>query len=88
MGLGLSKQMLQLKIRKLPNMSRVLFLFLLILISGSACSEQTVPSDYKSEANALCDAFDPATWDVDFQKLTPAEKATKLQEKIQAYELA
>lgn len=63
--------------------NRVLFLFVLVFLSGVACSEQAAQSDYKPEANALCDAFNPATWGVDFQKMTPAEKATTLQRKIQ-----
>lgn len=54
------------------------------VFSGIACSDQTDKTDFKAEAKALCDAFNPATWDADFQKFYPAEKATMLQQKIQA----
>ena len=64
--------------------NRALFLLVLVLFTGVACSEQGAQSDYKSEANALCNAFNPATWGVDFQKMTPVKKATMLQKKIQA----
>lgn len=65
-------------------LNRVSLLALLFLLSGTACSDQAVSTAYKLEADALCNAFNPSTWGVDFQKLTPSEKATMLQNKIQA----
>jgi len=59
--------------------NRALFLFMLVLFTG--CSEQVRQSDYKSEANALCDDFNPGTWGVDFDKMNPVQKAKMLQKK-------
>lgn len=61
-------------------------ILVLVFISSAACSDQSSTSteSYKSEANALCDAYNPATWKVDFQKLSPSQKAEMLVEKIKS----
>lgn len=68
-------------------MHKKAYLFsVLIFISSAACSEQAAQTTatYKAEANALCDAFNPATWGVDLQSMNPAQKATMLTKKIQS----
>jgi len=56
----------------------------LIFMSTSACSKQSAQETYKQEANALCDAFNPATWGGGFINMNPSEKAEMLAKKIQA----
>ena len=60
----------------------ITFIVLIALLAG--CAKKETVADYKSEAHALCEVFNPQKWENMPKDLTPEQIQQKLSDGIQA----